>query len=188
MKRLAFLLCFWSAFTSLSAEASEENLAHQAAAIDMAKVFTESKAVRDIQKQLKIKGDIFQKEIDLLENKARSEAEALEKEKDTLVQMTYTQRQEEIQKKVVTFQNLAIARKEQVDKAYTTAMDKVKDAFQQVMAQVASDRKIAIVFPIQQIVYMDQNLAMDITREVMQKLDKKLPRVAVVFPKEGKGY
>ena len=164
--------------------ALKEN-SHRAAAIDMAKIFTEAKAVQHIQQQLKLKGDVFQKEIDSLEAQARSQADALEKYKEKLPHLKFVQRQEEIQKKVVLFQNLAIQRKAQVDKAYESAMGKVKKTFQNVIAEVANDRSLAIVFPMQQIVYMDQNLALDITNEVMRKLDKKLPKVTVVFSKKG---
>lgn len=182
MRRMKFVF-FIALITVVASDSFAQESSKKIAAIDMARIFTESKAVQDIQRQVKKKGDSFQKEITGLEDIARAEAEKLEKEKEQLSHLMYAQRQEEIQKKVVTFQNLAIDRKEQVDKAYMQAMDQVKDAFQVVLGQVAKERGVAIVHPVQQVVYMDPDLALDITDLVMDKLDKKLPKVPVVFQK-----
>ena len=60
-------------------------------------------------------------------------------------------------------------------------MGKVRAVFRDVTADIAKERKIQMVFNRNALILVPAQ--MNITKDVLSRMDKKLPKVAVVLPK-----
>ena len=89
-------------------------------------------------------------------------------------------RRRELEKRVSDAQQSVQDRRRSLDQGFNTAMQKVNDAMVQVVTEIVQERQYQIVMTKAQVVIVQTHL--DITAEVLRRLNRKLPSVAVSIP------
>ncbi len=148
--------------------------------VNVQKIMRESKAAVSVRSQLESKQKSFQADLDAKEKALLSEDQALAKEQAT------TKDKAAFEKKVKDFQAKAKAtqrdvqtKKTQLFKAVGAAEDQIQSTLAAIVKDVASEKKMNAVVSSSQVLYSDSTL--DVTPVVLQRLDAKLPNVAVKF-------
>lgn len=165
-----FLIFSGSAFSNESASV---------ATINIDQISKEAKVVKNIAKQISKKRDQFQKQISASEKKLEKEQKKLESKKDILSESALKKEQLAFFKKVEKLKNDASKKDKILKKAYTTSIKKVNDVVGEIVNSIAVEKGLSLVLPSSQVVYSVESI--DITQEVIKKLDKKVSKIKVKF-------
>jgi Skp family chaperone for outer membrane proteins len=152
------------------------------AIVDVQRISQESLASKSVQKQLEAQRAKFQNEIEGEENELRAAEQSLTKQRDKIAAQTYADQEQQLRQRFATVENHVQARRKVLDQSFSDSMDKVHSALLGVVDKVAHEHGANIVIIKQQALWTDQPL--DITDEVLRRLDQTLPQVNVVTPVE----
>jgi Skp family chaperone for outer membrane proteins len=153
------------------------------AVVDVGKVFREAAAVTSINDQLrpfleKFRADAAEVEKELRDTQdelARSQATALTADAHTTERL-------ELEQRALEAQNKMLGRKRALDQAQTTAMRQVETTLNNTVAEIFTERKLTLILRRDQTAFF--NPSMDITEEVVKRLDQRLPTVEITIPDE----
>lgn len=151
------------------------------AVIDVQQIMAESSAAVSIQKQLDSQREVYQKEISSLEDKLRSGEQELGRQRTVLSQDAFEQKRKDFEKHVGDFQRNVQNRRRQLDQALVESTNTVRTNLIQIVADVAKEEGATVVLNKNAVVIVEKSL--DLTAVVMERLNKKLPQVAVTIPK-----
>lgn len=149
------------------------------AVVNVAKIMHDSKAATSVRNQLQAKQKSFQVDLDTKEKDLQAEGAALDKQKDTLDKATFDKKGQAFQDKVGAERRDVQTKKAALDKSFEGALEEIQKNVLDITKQVATEKKINLVLSTTQVLYADD--ALDVTDEVMKRLDAKLPTVAVKF-------
>jgi Skp family chaperone for outer membrane proteins len=150
--------------------------------VDVQKILQEAAASKGIQKAIETQRDTYQKEIASLEDKLRTAEQELRKQQTVLSADALAQRRRDFEKQVADVQRTVQSRKRALDTALNDSMGQVQKSMVEIIAELARDRGANIVLARHQFVLVEAPL--DVTDTVMERLNKKLPKVAVTIPKQ----
>jgi len=176
------LLCAIFALGSAHAETPAKLPAPVIAIVDVQRILQESLAAKSVQKQLEAQRSKFQNEIEEEENGLRSAEQDLAKQRDKLPAATYADKEQQLRQRFSTVETHVQARRKTLDQAFTDSMNTVRSGLLDVVDKVAHEHGANIVIVKQQALWTDQPL--DITDEVLRRLDQKLPKIDVAMPAE----
>ena len=152
------------------------------AIVDVQRILQESLAAKSVQKQLDAQRSKFQTEIEGEENGLRQAEQTLAKQRDQLAAQTYADREQQLRQRFSTVETHVQSRRKVLDHSFTDSMNMVRGALLDVVDKVAHERGANIVIVKQQALWTDQPL--DITDEVLKRLDQKMPKIDVSMPSE----
>ena len=152
------------------------------AIVDVQRISQESLASKSVQKQLEAQRAKFQNEIEGEENELRAAEQNLTKQRDKIATQAYADQEQQLRQRFSTVENHVQARRKVLDQSFSDSMDKVHAALLNVVDKVAHEHGANIVIIKQQALWTDQPL--DITDEVLRRLDQTLPQVNVITPAE----
>lgn len=152
------------------------------AVIDVQKVMQESNASKSITKSFEALRDTYQKEISGLEDKLRKGEDELRKQQTVLSPDALANKRRDFEKQVADVQKTVQTRKRVLETTLNDAMAVVHKTMVEVVADVARERGANLVLARQQFVLVDTQL--DVTDTVMDRVNKKLPQVALNVPKQ----
>ncbi|MDE2029499.1 MAG: OmpH family outer membrane protein [Alphaproteobacteria bacterium] len=155
------------------------------AIVDVQRILQESLASKSVQKQLDAQRAKFQNEIEIEENGLSKAERSLADARDKLSPQAYAEREQALRQRFSVVENHVQSRRNALDESYSTAMNTVRAALLQVVGAVAREHGANVVIVKQQALWTDKPL--DITGEVLARLDKKLPQVTVHMPAEETG-
>jgi outer membrane protein len=182
-KKIGLLVLFVALIGAPPAKAVQAQLpAPIIAIVDVQRILQESLAAKSVQKQLEAQRSKFQTEIEGEENGLRQAEQDLTKERSTLAAQAYSDREQQLRQRFSTVENHVQARRKVLDQSFTDSMNAVRSALLEVVDKVAHEHGANLVIVKQQALWTDQPL--DITDEVLKRLDQKLPKVDVVTPAE----
>lgn len=145
------------------------------AVVDVEKVLNESKAGKNIQKQLSAKREAFQKEFSGRENDLmNAEKDLLKKKKESSAE-EFAKERKEFEKQLLETKKLFQKRRNSLDKGLGKALTKLRKSIIQVTAEVADEEKYQVVLTRSSVVIIQKE--MDITIKVLKRLDKKTPSI-----------
>ncbi len=149
------------------------------AVINIQDIMRDSLAAKSVKSKLEAKQKSFQSEMTSKEN-------ALQEQEKTLIAKSKTLTPEQLEKESKDFrtgvaktQRDVATKKAKLDKAFADALSQIQKTVVNITKQIATERKIQVVMPTSQMLYADPSL--DITKEVLTKLNQQLPSVAVNF-------
>lgn len=174
MKKIWIAACAALALTAAPALA-ETSLG----VVNVAKIMNDSKAATSVRSQLQAKQKSFQTELDAKEKELLAEDQALVKQKDGADKAAFEAKVKAFRQKAAAEQRKVQDKKIQLDKAFSGALEDIQKNVVEVVKQVAVEKKMTMVVTSAQVIYGDASL--DITAEVLKRLDAKLPSVAVKF-------
>ncbi|NYZ14158.1 OmpH family outer membrane protein [Azospirillum sp. RWY-5-1] len=171
-----------AATTPAPGAASQKLEAPTIMVVDVQKILQEAAASKGIQKAVETQRDTYQKEIAALEDKLRTAEQELRKQQTVLSADALAQRRRDFEKQVADVQRTVQSRKRALDSALNDSMGQVQKAMVEIIAEMARDKGANIVLARHQFVLVEAQL--DVTDAVMDRLNKKLPKVAVTIPKQ----
>lgn len=149
------------------------------AVVNTQKIMRDSKAAQSVRSQLQAKQKSFQAELDAKEKQLLAEDQALVKQRSTMEQAAFEQKVKDFRSKAATAQREVQQKKLQVDKALAGALENIQQTTIDIVKEIAAEKKITLVVSSAQVLYTEASL--DITEEVLNRLNTKLPNVAVKF-------
>lgn len=175
--RYLFLLALTFFSVSLATPASAQ--LQGVGVVNIQKIMKDSKAAVSVRQQLQTKQKQFQSELDTKEKALQKEDQELAKQRANLSQEAFNQKVEVFRKKALTARQEIQNKRAQLDKGFSGALGQIQNNTVQVIAQVAKEKKLSLVISGSQVLYGETSL--DITAEVLKRLDSKLPSVTVKF-------
>ncbi|MBP2298573.1 OmpH family outer membrane protein [Azospirillum picis] len=152
------------------------------AVIDVQKIMQESNASKGITKSFETLRDSYQKEISALEDKLRKNEDELRKQQTVLSPEALASKRRDFEKQVSEVQKTVQTRKRALETALNEAMAVVHKTMVEVVADISRERGANLVLARQQFVLVDTQL--DVTDTVLERVNKKLPQVALNVPKQ----
>lgn len=147
---------------------------------DVVTILRDAQAVQGIRTQIERQRNTYQAELQKQENELRNADQELAKQRSILSPEAFAQKRRELEKRVSDAQQSVQDRRRSLDTGFNTAMQKVNDAMVQVIGEIVSEKNYQIVLTKTQVVIVQT--ALDITPEVLRRLNRKLPTVAVSIP------
>ena len=114
------------------------------------------------------------------ERKFRATEQELTRQRSLLSPEAYAQKRKEFQLRAREAQRNVQERKRSIDRMLGMAMNKISKALLEIVAAMARERSINIVLQRPLVVYAPRQF--DISAEVLRRLNKQLPSVAVQMP------
>lgn len=174
MKKLLLL-----ALASLSLFAAPAMADNAVAVVNVAKIMRDSKAAVSVRNQLQTKQKSFQSDLDAKEKSLLAEDQALVKQKDSTDKAAFEKKVKDFRDKAASEQKAVQVKKAALDKSFATALEDIQKNVLDIVKAVAAEKKLNLVVSSAQVLYSDASL--DITDEVLKRLDSKLPTVSVKF-------
>jgi len=153
------------------------------AVVDMQKVLRDAAAIRMIRPQMDQLKDTYQKKFKKYEEDLKAENTDLQRQRTILSPEAYNERQKAFKKKVNERQREVQTVRRLLDQAGGIALSKVHRAFYEVTAALAKERSLNLVMRKSGLLFVDPEY--DISDEVLKRLDRRLPKIAVELPKAG---
>lgn len=147
--------------------------------VNVAKILHDSKAATSIRTQVQSKQKDFQTQLDAKGKELQNEQQALVKQKDAIDKDAFNKKVQEFREKEAAAQKAVQEKSVQLDKSVNEALADVQKATNDIVKDVATEKKMSLVVSAGVVLYGDA--ALDITDEVMKRLDAKLPSITVKF-------
>ncbi len=151
------------------------------AIVDIQLVMQNSEAAKGIRTQIEKVRTSYQQTVHGKEEELRKLDQDLEQQRSILAPDAYQQRQRDFQQKVADAQKDVQDRRQKLETAFGKAMQQVQDAVVQIVDQIAKEQAITLVLPKASVIHSADD--MDITQEVLKRLNSRLPTVSVAIPK-----
>ena len=147
--------------------------------LDVDKINKESKAMRDIQNKVSKKQDEYQKEVAVKESALEADQKKLEGKKNMLSKDALEKEAKAFEKKFEDLKAFIDKKQNSLNKASIDGMGKVNDKIKDIIADIAKEKEFDIIVPATQALFAKDEL--DITAEVLSRLNKKITKVDVKF-------
>lgn len=145
--------------------------------VDVEYILTKSKASLSVQKQVEQKRKVFLDNVKKKEAALIQQQKDIEKGREKLSQEEFIKKAKGFEKQRIETRNTIQKEKIALDKSYAAAMTKITDTIVTVTQEIANEKKIDLVVTRQNIIV--GSMALDITKDVMDRLNKKLPKLSL---------
>jgi Skp family chaperone for outer membrane proteins len=150
----------------------------------MQRVLVESAAGKSIQSQLDTERRKIRDQITRMQDELKSAQNQFIRTRSVMAPEAATEQQQALQRKEADAQRTLQDRQEAFQKGESDAVNVVGDNMRDIVQQIAAERHIGMVVRKELVISMaDKN--MDITDDVVQRLNTKLPSVTVTIPAPG---
>lgn len=176
------LLACWG-FPAAAQEGEADNATQQGvtvAIVDFQRVVRESIAAKGIQEQIDVYRQSYQDEFGQIEERLRAIEDELAEARATLPADEFAQRRRLFEEQITEAQQRAQVSRAALDQALEMAMDEVRSALVDIIAQIARERDANLVLSQSQIILADREL--DVTESALERLNEELPEVEVIIP------
>ncbi len=154
------------------------------AIVDVQRLLQDASAAKSVQGQLEQQRSTFQTEIALEESELRKAEQKLAKMRDAGQADAYAEEEQKLRQRFLTVEKKVQARRKALDQAFTESMNAVREGIIKIVSDVSKERGVNLAIVKQQVIWNDQ--AVDITEEVLERLNKALPKLEVkIAPEEG---
>ena len=155
------------------------------AILDIHKVLRESLVAADIRDQVNRQEKIYQGELAGEEQELRAASEDLARQRAILSSDVFAQKQKQLNDRIAALQRGVSSRKRELDRARITAFKEVEQSLSAIISEIAKERSLNLILSRVNtrsvVLYADD--ALNITAEVVKRLDQRLPSVKVPLAK-----
>lgn len=148
--------------------------------VDPALIERTASAVQAIRAQDERQRQTLQSEAAKLETDLKNAEQDLVRQRTILSPEAFTQRRRDFEKRVADAQQSINSRRRDIEETFGAAYNKVQVAMIEVIADLAKENDYKVVLARSQAIIFQNSL--DITGEVLQRLNKKMPSVTVQAP------
>lgn len=152
--------------------------------VDMNVVMQKASAAKSIMKQLDDKKEAYRKQIDGKEKELRAAEEKIVKEKDKLSKDEFEKKRESFKQDVIKGHKLVQKDKLILDRAFNMSMTELRKNISAVIADIAKEKNYAAVLTQNSVMMSKPEL--DITAEVIEKLDDKVKTIKIDWDEAAK--
>lgn len=149
------------------------------ATVNIQKIMGESTASKSVREQMDQKMKTMQTDLGKKDEELQKEHQQLEKQRGVLSKQAFEEKTRAFGDKVTDAQKEVQSKKAMLDNAFERAINDIQKTVTDIIAAMAKEKGFSIAVPTSQIIYADPRL--DITDEVLKKLNEKLPKVTVKF-------
>lgn len=153
----------------------------QVAVVDIPTILQQATAMRTIQQQLDVQKDQLQRDVAQQQEGLRQAEQELARLRQTVSVEEFDRKRTEFETQVSATGRALQERTRRLDIAFNQARNSVINTLDQVIAEVAKESGATLVISRQFIVYQS-GAAGDITAEVLERLNGRLPQVTVSVP------
>ena len=147
------------------------------AVVDVDVILTSSKAAKSIKKQVDQKRNGFLDNVKKEEDKLRTKQKAIEEKRADMTREELVKKAQEFEERRIAARKKLQDKKAKLDKSYSKAMNKLTDMIDEVCQEIADEQKIDLIITRQNIIIGSKSL--DITSEVMSRMNKNLPSLSL---------
>lgn len=155
------------------------------AVVDVQRVLTEAKASKSVQPEIDNLRKDFQNNVRDEERALREAEQQLAQQRAILSPEAFAQKRREFADKASEAQRQVQERRKSLDKAFNATRNVIIQNLALVTQEIARERKLNIVLD-KKFTFMSAN-SLDITSDVIARLDKKLPRVKIEVEPDANG-
>jgi outer membrane protein len=148
-----------------------------AAVIDYQRILREARAAQSIREQIERRREAYQGEIGREEERLRATDQAFAKQRSLLAPEALAEKRRDFEKEVVEVQRMVQERRRKLDLASAAALNEVKQSLIEIVTGIAEARGFNLVLPSSEVLFFARSI--DLTDEVLTRLDERLPNVAV---------
>ncbi len=174
------VLCALPVFASSAPVSSTQFTPPVIAIVDIQRLMQQSKASQSAQSQLDAQRSKFQHSIESEENDLRAAEDALTQSRKQLSAEQFSVREQQLRERFLTVERHVQARRKVLDQAYGEGMNMVRAGILNIVESVARVHGATLVIVKQDTLWADQPI--DVTEEVLTKLDQKMPSVEIKMP------
>lgn len=149
------------------------------AVVDVQYLISNSKAGKSIRSQLEKQRNAYRDQIEKQESELRNAEKELVAQQTTLPKEEFLAKRKEFQDKVMAAQRSVQQRRVAFDKAYTDAMEKLREQIVKIVADASGKNKISLVLNRQEVVLVEEK--MDMTKEILTTLDQTVSSIPVTL-------
>lgn len=149
------------------------------AVVNIQQVMKDSTAAKTVREQLESKQKTFQAAISKKEEALQKEDQELGKQKSVLSKDAFEEKVKAFRAKATDVQKDVQSKKAMLDNAFERALNDIQKNVTDIIADLAKEKGFTVAVPTSQILYADKSL--DISTEVLERLNKKLPKLDVKF-------
>lgn len=150
------------------------------AVVDVDGVLQQSTAAKSARTQIERYQQSYRDEVEKKESALRAKQLELQKQSQTLSQEQMIERARAFDGDVAAFRREAEMKGRALDKSYGSAMEKINKALIETVGEVAQAHGANVVLPRTQVMLYDEK--MNVTKEVIEGLNQRLPDVTVPAP------
>lgn len=165
------LLCAMVLFVALPADA--QNAPIKIAIIDIEAIRLHAAVVKDIRSQIVKYRKVYQAMIQKEEEELRNANQELARKRAILSPEAFSEERRKWEQRLADVQRMVQTRKQDLDKAQGEAMSKVEGVLNGIVLELAEEKGLNLILGKNQTVLAAKSL--HITKEVLKRLDKKLP-------------
>ena len=165
----------------ISAETVQKFEPVSLAVVDFRGVLAKSSAAVSVRKQLDIERSKYKKEFADIEKKLRVAQQKLAKQRAIVTAEAFEKRARELKDKAREAQKRAQITNQLLKKSFDQSMNEIRKHLVKIIAEVAEETGAGVVLFRSAIVIAVKKL--EISQEVLKRLNEKLPAVKVVFAK-----
>lgn len=150
------------------------------AVVDLRVIMQDSSAARSIREQIDKQGQSYQSELSRRQAELQKQQTELQNQQATLSADAFAAKRRAFEDEVAALQRQTNARKDQLQLAADEAMKNVRTTIDQILQQIKPERGVDLIAYAESVAMGDSQF--DLTSELLQKLNAKLPHVPVKFP------
>jgi len=147
------------------------------AVVDIQRLLHESRAGQSIERQMESMRQTFADGISQRESGLRQEEKDLQEQAALLAPEVLAERRRLFEEKVVALQRDVRAQQQALEQSYGSGVDQVRQAIVEILSAMVDERGIDLVVP--QTAVLVGTRSLDITDDVLARLDERLPAVTL---------
>jgi outer membrane protein len=169
--------------TGQAATAEDINArAAKVAVLDVQRILREAKAMKNIRDQVSQLRKSYQEEIEKMQGDLRTANEELRRKRTILSPDAFDEERRKFDQKVAEVQRLVQSRNQQLDRANAEAVIEVQKVYNAIVLELANERSYGLIFRKSATIVVHPPI--EVTPEVLARLDKRLPAVKVTPPQK----
>ncbi|MDA0231588.1 MAG: OmpH family outer membrane protein [Proteobacteria bacterium] len=149
------------------------------AVVELQAIMSDAAAAKSVKAQIEGKRTQYQVEITSEEARLRELEQELARQRSVLSPEAYAARRREFEGDVAAVQRIVVDRRRELDQAYAGGVRQLQVELSNIIAEIATERGITLVIPEVQTLFVDKSLR--ISREVLRRLDERLPDLTLKF-------
>lgn len=154
------------------------------AVLDVQRILRDAKAMKNIRDQIGALRKTYQDEIEKLQADLRTANEALRQKRTILSPDAFDEERRKFDQKVADVQRVVQQRNQQLDRANADAVVQVQKVYNDIVLELANERAYGLIFRKSATIVVHPPI--EVTPEVLARLDKRLPTVQVTAPPPAK--
>lgn len=171
--------------TFVSGAVAQEIPTPKIGVVDVQKVLRDSKAAKSIRPEFDKLRKAFQKQVSAQEQRLRQSEQELTRQRAILAPEAFSQKRRAFSEEARKAQISVQERRRQLDRAFNDTKNEILKNLVVVAQQVAESKKLNILIE-KRFVFLSAK-TMDVTKDIITRLDKRLPKLALKLGKANQG-